>query len=148
MEEDKEKSYDSADHYGGLTAMSVNKVVFTVISVAIRCIVGLAIIFVMVQGGRKAYAFGRDIFLDEPLTTEENAREITVTIPEGATAREIGDILERKNLIRDSNVFYIQSLCVDEGKRLKGGRYDLNTAMSAEEMMQVIGAKDTEESEK
>lgn len=123
--------------------MNVNKVVLTIFSMAVRCIVLMAIIFLLVNGGKKAYAFGEAVFKDEPMTGEENAREITVTIPDGASAKEIGEILERKNLIRDSLVFYVQSFCVEEGSKLKGGRYDLNTSMTAEEMMEMIAADES-----
>lgn len=125
--------------------MNVNKMVIRVVSIAIRCFVLMVVAFLLVQGGKRAYAFGRAVFLDEPMTGEENAREITVTIPDGASAKEIGEILERKNLIRDSLVFYAQSFCMEDGKKLKGGRYDLNTSMSAEEMMGVMAATGTEE---
>lgn len=127
--------------------MNVNKVVLSVLSMAIRCIALIVILFLLINGGKSAYAFGQAIFMDEPMTKEENAREITVTIPDGASAKEIGEILERKNLIRDSLVFYVQSICIEEGRQLKGGRYDLNTAMSAEEMMEVIAADKSDESD-
>lgn len=155
MEAHEEKSDDSADYHGSLISscdkkggspMNVNKVVLTVVSVAVRCIAVIVIVFLLVYGGKKAYNFGRAVFLDEPMTSEENAREITVTIPDGASAREIGDILERKSLIRDSFVFYVQTLCVEDGKKLKGGRYDLNTGMSGEEMIEAIAAVDEENS--
>ena len=125
--------------------MNVNKVIISVVSIAVKCIVGIAVVFLLVQGGKSAYAFGRAIFLDEPMSSEENAREITVTIPDGASARDIADILKRKNLIRDANVFYVQTFCVEEGKTLKGGRYDLNTGMTAQEMIEMIGAETSEE---
>ena len=125
--------------------MNVNKVIINVVSIAIRCFVLMVVAFLLVQGGKRAYAFGRAVFEDAPMTGEDNAREITVTIPDGASAKEIGEILERKNLIRDSLVFYAQSFCVEEGKKLKGGRYDLNTSMTAEQMMEAMAATDTKE---
>lgn len=126
--------------------MNVNKVVLSVVSIAIRCIVMIVVIFLLVNGGRKAYAFGRAVFADEALTGEDNARTITVTIPDDASARDIGEILERKNLIKDALVFYAQSLCTEEGSKMKGGRYELNTAMTAEEMMAVIAADEKDNS--
>lgn len=125
--------------------MNVNKLVLSIVSVAVKCIALIVIVFFVYHGGKRAYSFGRAVFLDEPMTSEENAREITVTIPDHATAKEIGEILERKNLIRDSWVFWVQSMCVDEGDSMKGGQYDLNTAMSAEEMIETIAAKQEEE---
>lgn len=126
--------------------MNVNKVVLSVVSIAVRCIAIIIVVFLLVHGGRKAYNFGEAVFADRALTSEENARTITVTIPDGASAGDIGDILERKNLIKDSTVFYVQSLCLEEGRKMKGGRYELNTSMTAEEMMEVIAADEKENS--
>lgn len=125
--------------------MNVNKVVLSTVSVAVKCIVLIVIVFFLYHGGKKAYSFGKAVFLDEPMTSEENAREITVTIPDNASAKEIGEILERKNLIRDSWVFWVQTFCMDEGDKMKGGQYELNTAMTAEEMIELIAASPTEE---
>ena len=124
--------------------MNVNKVVLTVVSIAVRCIAVIVVVFLLVHGGKKAYNFGRAVFADEPMTGEEDAREITVTIPDDASAKEIGEILQRKNLIKDSLVFYVQTMFSESGDKLKGGRYDLNTGMSAEEMIEVISAVDEE----
>ncbi len=154
MEADQEKSNDFTDYYGSIDkdppgeetfSMKANKVILSILWTVIRCIVIVFVGFLIIQGGRKAYAFGEAVFLDEPMTSEENAREITVTIPDNASAKEIGEILERKNLIRDALVFFAQSLCVEEGDEMKGGRYELNTAMTAGEMMEVIAAGESEE---
>lgn len=125
--------------------MKADKMVLSILWTVIRCIVIAFVAFLIFQGGRKAYAFGEAVFLDEPMTSEDNAREITVTIPDNASAKEIGEILERKSLIRDSRVFYVQSLCVEEGDELKGGRYDLNTSMTAAEIMEIMAAEEPEE---
>lgn len=125
--------------------MKTNKMVLSILWTVIRCICTVLVLFLVIQGGKKAYAFGEAVFKDEPMTGKENAREITVTIPDHASAKEIGEILERKNLIRDAAVFYAQSFCVEEGDELKGGRYELSTAMTAGEMMEVIAAGEQEE---
>lgn len=125
--------------------MNVNRLLVRVVSCTIRCLVLMVVAFLLFHGGRKAYAFGKAVFVDAPMTGEENAREITVTIPDGASAKDIGEILERKNLIRDSMVFYVQTFCVEEGSKLKGGRYDLDTSMSAAEMMEIMAAANEEE---
>lgn len=125
--------------------MNVNKVVLSVLSIALKCIAVIVIIFLLYHGGSSAYEFGEAVFLDTPMTSAENAREITVTIPQGASAMDIGEILEEKNLIRDSWVFFVQTYCVEEGSLMQAGSYELNTSMTAEEMIETMAADETEE---
>lgn len=123
--------------------MNVNKVVLSVLSIALKCIAVIAVVFLLYHGGRSAYDFGEAVFLDTPVTSAENAREITVTIPQGSSPMDIGKILEDKNLIRDSLVFYVQTFCVEEGSLMKAGSYELNTSMTAEEMIETMAADTT-----
>lgn len=151
MEEDKEESNDSSDHYGSLIKermvilLDMNKLVWRVLRVALRLVVVIVILIVAFHGARGSYTFGKAIFMDEPITKTANARETTVTIPEGASSYKIGRILEEKKLIRDAKVFWVQSMCYEEGKTMKGGNYTLDTSMNAREMITIIGATDSKE---
>ena len=62
----------------------------------------------------------------------------SVAITEGKSVMEIGEILEEKKLIRDAKLFYFQELVSDYHGMLKPGVYELSTAMTPEEMMEII----------
>ena len=56
--------------------------------------------------------------------------------------------LEEKGLIRDAKMFYIQEMLSDYKDMITPGTYELNTAMSVEEMLVVISSNaDSEETE-
>ena len=125
--------------------MDVNKVVVSVVTTVLKILVVIMILFLVFQGGRRAYQFGRAIYLDEAITTPENARGITVTVSEGDLAMDIGNMLERKGLIKSAKVFYVQALLCEDGNHLKAGSYQLNTAMNAEEIMHIMASQQTSE---
>ena len=98
----------------------------------------------VIKGATKAYMFGYAVFMDEAVDTEENAREVTVTISEGDSALDIGEMLERRGLVNNAYVFFVQSYCYEAGRNLKPGSYDLNTGMNAKEMMEAIVSQSSE----
>jgi UPF0755 protein len=69
---------------------------------------------------------------------------VTVTVTEGESARTIGNTLEQKGLIRDSRLFVIQEMLSAYKDKLLPGTYELNTSMTAEEMMAVMANEDQE----
>ena len=86
-----------------------------------------------------AYDFGYRIFAEEPVSPEPGLT-MSVAIVEGKSAKEIGEILEEKGLIRNAWLFYLQEFFSSYHKELKPGIYELNTAMTPEEMMAVMAA--------
>lgn len=122
--------------------MNINKVVISVVTFTLKCLAVFLIAFCLIQGGRKAYSFGYTVFVDEAMASKENAREVTVTITEGQSALEIGKMLQRIGLVRDANVFFVQTLLSEDGQNLKAGKYDLNTGMTADDIMETIASTD------
>ena len=92
-----------------------------------------------------AYDYGFRIFGESPVSQGEGSL-ITVTIPEGKSVKEIGEILVSKGLIRDAKLFYIQEMVSAYKGELKPGIYELSTSMTAEEMMAIM-AKEPEDEE-
>lgn len=127
--------------------MNTNKIVLSVVSVSVKCIIIFLVVFFVFQGGRRAYQFGKAVFLDKAMTTEENSREVTVTISEGDSKMDVGNMLERIGLIENAKVFYVQTLLSEEGQNLKPGKYKLNTSMTSEDIMSAIALQNNEKEE-
>ena len=70
---------------------------------------------------------------------------VWITADKGA--KEIGDLLESKELIKESNLFVVQLMLSAYKDDMKPGTYTLSTSMTAKEMMQVISAEEEEETE-
>lgn len=86
----------------------------------------------------KCYEYGYRIFKEPPVTTVGEGKTITVTIADGITPRSLGELLESKGLIRDSNLFVLQYFCSEYKSDLKSGTYELSSTMTAEEMFAVM----------
>lgn len=109
-----------------------------IIKKAIYLIAMVVIVILLVQGAAKAYDFGHAVFMDESMTSKEDARDVTITIAEGDSVLDIGNMLERRGLIQDAYVFWAQSYCYEAGRKLVPGSYDLTTDMNAKEIMNAI----------
>lgn len=104
-------------------------------------------VFVIYQGALTCYDFGYRIFM-EPAVSSGEGRTVTVTIPKGMSAQEMGELFQKKGLINDANLFVLQYYLSEFRKDIQPGTFDLSTAMTAEEMMEVMATlKETEEEE-
>lgn len=102
-----------------------------------RIVVYIAIVILIVWLGKSVYNFGYDIFNQQPMSPGEG-KEVTVVIKEGSSVYQIGKALEKKKLIEDAKIFYVQEkLSVYKGK-LKPGTYILSTAYDADRIMAIL----------
>ena len=115
-----------------------NKNVRVVLGVSfniVLVIVGAILIF---AAGGKAYTFGHNIFNEESVDTEENARQVEVVISDGISAKQLSSILYDKGLCRDKTIMYFQIVLSDYNNNFVGGTYTLDTAMKPSEMMEIM----------
>ncbi|MDD6492383.1 MAG: endolytic transglycosylase MltG [Firmicutes bacterium] len=118
-------------------SMNVKYLVVTVVETIIKVIVIAAVIVFVFRGATKAYDFGYRVFADEPVSVS-GGRTITVGIAEGASVREIAQMLEEKGLIEDANLFVVQELLSAYHGKILPGIYDLGTDMTAEQMLEIM----------
>ncbi len=123
--------------------MNAKKAIVAIIETAVRIIVLLIVFSFVYKAGRSAYDFGYRIFAERPMTLG-TGRDVIVTVPDGKGARQIGEILVQRGLIRDEKLFFVQELLSAYHGKLKSGTYTLNTAMTATEMMAVMSAEEEE----
>ena len=92
---------------------------------------------------KSSYNFGYQIFNQHPISPGEG-QEVTVVIKEDSSVYDIGKTLEKKGLIRDAKVFYIQEKLSNYAGQLKPGTYLLSTAYTPNRIMGIL-AGDTEQ---
>ena len=119
--------------------MSPRKVAWAIIKTVFGVVIAAAIMMLVYRFSLDAYDFGYRIFAEEPVSPEPGLTK-SVAIVEGKSVKEIGQILQEKGLIRDANLFYLQEMFSTYHKKLQPGIYELNTAMTPEEMMEVMAA--------
>ena len=120
------------------------KMIWGVVKGIFKIAVTLAIVILIYNLGLKAYDFGYRIFAEEPVELG-TGRTVSVSIVEGKSVSEIGDILEEKGLISDAKLFYFQEMFSEYKGELKPGVYELSTGMTPYEMMEIMSASDEEE---
>jgi UPF0755 protein len=125
--------------------MDTNKLIFKFIKIAFSIMVALIILYGTISVAMVAYDFGYRVFTETPIDKDAGKR-VRVTIDEGMSGKEIGDVLVDNGLIRDANLFVLQmKLSIYDGKLLPG-KYVLNTSMTAKEMMAVMATPPESES--
>lgn len=112
----------------------------------IKAVALVFIITYILRLSAAAYDYGYRVFAEPPISVGEG-RTISVFIDDKDSAKEVGEMLQDKGLIRDANLFLIQELLSEHRGKIKPGIYDLNTSMTAQEMLTVIAPDDEEESE-
>lgn len=94
----------------------------------------------------KAYDFGFRIFAEQPVSSEGEGRNITITVNSSDSQSDIIQMLEDKGLIRDANIFKVQKKLSLYKADIKPGTYELNTSMTTDEMLEIL-VGEIEESE-
>lgn len=98
------------------------------------------IIMYIFRAATAAYDYGYRVFTEEPVSTGEG-RIISVYIEGDESALDVGNMLQEKGLIRDGRLFMIQELLSENHGNIQPGVYDLNTSMTAQEMLAIIAVE-------
>lgn len=124
--------------------MKTSKLVAVVCSVILKVAVIVAVIFMIYRGAMLCYDYGYRIFA-EPAISAGEGRSVTVTVTEDMSPKEIGTLLLSKGLIRDEKLFVLQYYFSEFQKEVKPGTFELTTAMTVEEMMEVMASQASED---
>lgn len=113
---------------------------------AVKIIVLLLVVRFVAGMASEAYAFGYRIFSEEPVSGEPGIT-YTVELSEETTPKQVAQALEDYGLIRDKDLFYVQYLLSPHKDELMPGNYELSTAMTAEQMIEVMSSSYVDEEE-
>ncbi len=127
--------------------MKTTTVVGAVLGAIIRVLAVVAVVYLIYEGAVICYDYGFRIFTEPAMTTEERARTVRVTITSDMSAFDIGELFEDKGLVRDAKLFALQYYLSEYLKDVEPGVFELNTSMTAEDMMAAMVKIDPEEEE-
>lgn len=113
---------------------------------AVKIIVLVLIVRFVAGAASDAYAFGYRVFSEEPVSGEPGIA-YTVELSEETTPKQVAQALEDYGLIRDKDLFYVQYLLSPHKDELMPGNYELSTAMTAEQMLEIMSSSYVEEDE-
>lgn len=110
------------------------------VSIFVNFSLVLLAVIVMYNLGMWGFNLGAEIFNEQPVDSEQNARVVEITIPVNITDDKLVDLLYEKGLIEDKLVFKVQELLSDYKGKAVAGTYTLDTSMKPTEIMQTICA--------
>ncbi|MBR1391106.1 MAG: endolytic transglycosylase MltG [Lachnospiraceae bacterium] len=123
--------------------MDAGKVVMKLVRVCFSLLMIVLVIFILFRAGSYSYQMGYRLFAEEPVS-DAPGQDVVVRISEDMSAREIGNVLEARHLIRDGKLFAVQLSISSYKDDIKPGSYTLNTSMTMKEMIQVMAASGAE----
>lgn len=126
--------------------MSSSKVTLRILNGALSVLILMLILFMIVKAGSTAYDFGYRIFTEKAVDRKPG-QDMTVRISKGMSGIELGELLEEKGLVENGLLFAAQLQLSSYSKKIKPGRYTLNTSQTAREMMQIMSGEEAEEKE-
>ena len=125
---------------------SVKEIIGSVFSVAVKVVLAILVVMFIYKYALLAYNYGYRVFTEPPVSTGQG-RDITVSIGEDTSVKEIGEMLETKGLVRDGKLFFLQELGSENHGKIKSGKYVLNTNMTANEMIAIMAQAEAEVTE-
>ena len=123
--------------------MKENGVGYSAALAGIRILVYALLVVMLIFCGRTAYRYGYVVFNEKPAAAEPG-EDVELTVPEGASVKEIANLLKENGLIEDVTVFRIQERLSAYHGKLIGGDYILNTSQTPTEMMEILSGTNTE----
>lgn len=124
--------------------MKSESVVGTILGAILRLAAVVLAVMLIYQGAIICYDYGYRIFT-EPAVSSGEGRMVTVTVPKDMGAVELGELFASKGLTKDAKLFTLQYLFSEHREDFTPGTYELSTAMTAEEMFEVMAAPAEEE---
>lgn len=115
-----------------------NKTIRLIISITLNAVIILAGVYLIFTAGNKAYSFGHNIFNEEAVTTQADAREVSVTVTASDTSKSIAKTLYNKGLVKDETIAYLQIILSDYKDKFQAGTYELDTSMKPSEMFEIM----------
>ncbi len=125
--------------------MNLKEIIGATAQLIIKLVLFAFIIMYIIKAATAAYDYGYRVFTEPPMSFGDG-RIISVSVAEDASALDVGKMLQEKGLIRDGRLFMIQELLSEQHGKIQPGIYDLNTSMTAQQMLEVI-APDPEETD-
>lgn len=127
--------------------MKTRELVSAVVGMIGKVALIMLAVYIIYMGATTCYDYGYRIFT-EPAVSAGEGRKVTVEVKKDMSPLAMGELFESKGLVRDAKLFALQFCLSEYRKDFKPGVYELSTAMTAEDMMEVMSASEASEGEK
>lgn len=110
----------------------------------LRFLVYILAVILIFMAGRAAYNFGYEVFDQQAVDEEADAKEVTVVIEEGDSVYQVGKILKENGLIEKPTIFWVQEKFSDYRGMIEPGTYILKTSQDVDNILEILARKNTE----
>lgn len=117
--------------------MNGKQIIFAVIGTVTKVVIAAVVLMFVYRYAIVAYDCGYRLF-GEAAVDAEPGREVELVVSEGDGAKEIGQKMEARGLIRASWLYVVHEKLSDLKDGVAPGTYELNTAMTVEEMVEIM----------
>ena len=94
--------------------------------------------------GKSSYQFGHDVF-NQQAVSPGDGQEVTVVIKQDDSLYKIAKTLEKKGLVNNALVFYVQENLSNYHGKLQPGTYLLSTAYTPNRIMGILAGDEEQE---
>jgi len=126
---------------------NVKEIIGSIFSTTIKIVIGLIVIMFIRKYAVMAYDYGYRVFTEPPVTINGDGTAVTVSVGEDVSVMDIGNMLENKGLVRDGRLFFIQELVSGHHGEMTPGKYELTTAMTADDMIAIMSGSESADQE-
>ena len=109
----------------------------------IKVVLVVVVVMFCIAASGRAYRIGYSIFYEKALAEEGWGESIEVTVTEGMSTVQIGNMLKEAGLIEDAAVFPYQERFSSYHGEIQPGTYTLSTEMTPSEMIKVMAEGNT-----
>lgn len=120
--------------------MNTRQLVGAVCGTIAKVVIAVLVVILVYKGAMMAYDYGFRIFT-EPAMSAGEGRLVSVTVDKDMSAMELGEMMYENGLVRDPKLFAVQYLLSEFREDMKSGVYELNTAMTADEMLEKMAVQ-------
>lgn len=121
----------------GNTRDTVGKAGVVVASGFFRTVLYIFVAVLIIWLGKVTYQFGYNVFNQQPMSPGDG-QEVTVVIKEDTSVYKIAKTLEKKGLVENALVFYVQEKLSNYKGKLRPGTYLLSTAYTPNRIMGIL----------
>lgn len=128
--------------------MKTQKVVLAVGMFILRLAILILVVVGVYRAGEFSYQYCYGIVSNVAMEPEPG-KDVSVKVDDSMSVKDTAQLLERKGLVKDADIFRMQLKMNDYEDKLRAGSYILNTSMTPKEMMRVMAGEQlkTEEEE-
>ncbi len=121
----------------------IKKLFFGTFSLAFNIVIYAVIIILAIRLVTYAYGFSYEVF-GNTVMNAESEEVIPIQINEGASTKEVGDLLEKRDLVKYSEAFVLHTQFSKYKGAIKPGNYELSPSMTMDQILAIISGMDDE----